>query len=76
MLFSVEQALVGRDEKRAPWKTPAWEAIKQWDMRHIIAIKMNKKKLNKGTVSLFVPFLKLKSLPWNHYYILEAFETW
>ena len=27
MLFSVEQALVGRDEKRAPLKTPAWEAI-------------------------------------------------
>ena len=26
MLFSVEQALVGRDEKRAPLKTPAWEA--------------------------------------------------
>ena len=57
MLFSVEQALVGRDEKRAPRKTPAWEAINQWDMRHIIAIKMNFKKLNKGTVSLFVPFL-------------------
>ena len=27
MLFSVEQAFVGRDEKRAPLKTPAWEAI-------------------------------------------------
>ena len=26
MLFSVEQAFVGRDEKRAPLKTPAWEA--------------------------------------------------
>ena len=26
MLFSVEQAFVGRDEKRAPRKTPAWEA--------------------------------------------------
>ena len=26
MLFSVEQASVGRDEKRAPLKTPAWEA--------------------------------------------------
>ena len=25
MLFSVEQAFVGRDEKRAPLKTPAWE---------------------------------------------------
>ena len=29
MLFSVEQAFVGRVEKRAPLKTPAWEAIKQ-----------------------------------------------
>ena len=26
MLFSVEQAFVGRDETRAPLKTPAWEA--------------------------------------------------
>ena len=27
MLFSVEQAFVGREEMRAPLKTPAWEAI-------------------------------------------------
>ena len=27
MLFSVEQAFVGKDEKRAPLKTHAWEAI-------------------------------------------------
>ena len=27
MLSSVEQAFVGRDEKRAPLKTLAWEAI-------------------------------------------------
>ena len=26
MLFPVEQAFVGRDEKRAPLKTPSWEA--------------------------------------------------
>ena len=26
MLYSVEQAFVGRDERRAPLKTPAWEA--------------------------------------------------
>ena len=26
MLSSVEQAFVGRDGKRAPLKTPAWEA--------------------------------------------------
>ena len=27
MLFPAEQAFVGRDEKRAPLKTPAWEAM-------------------------------------------------
>ena len=26
MLFSVEQAFVGKEEIRAPLKTPAWEA--------------------------------------------------
>ena len=26
MLFPAEQAFEGRDEKRAPLKTPAWEA--------------------------------------------------
>ena len=26
MLSSVEQAFAGRDEKRVPLKTPAWEA--------------------------------------------------
>ena len=26
MLFSVEQAFVGRDERRAPLETPMWEA--------------------------------------------------
>ena len=29
MLFSVEQAFVGREEIRAPLKMPAWEAISQ-----------------------------------------------
>ena len=29
MLFSVEQAFVGREEIRAPLKTPAWEANSQ-----------------------------------------------
>ena len=27
MLFSVEQAFVGREEIRAPLKTPAWEVM-------------------------------------------------
>ena len=30
MLFSVEQALVGRNEKRDPLKTHAREAISTW----------------------------------------------
>ena len=30
MLFSVEQAFVGREEIRAPLKTPAWEAKGNW----------------------------------------------
>ena len=30
MSFSVEQAFVGRDEQRAPLKTPAWEAKHAW----------------------------------------------
>ena len=33
MLFSVEQVFVGRDEKRAPLKTPAWEAIQYWSYK-------------------------------------------
>ena len=34
MSFSVEQAFVGRDEIRALLKTPAWEAMKVWDVEH------------------------------------------
>ena len=38
MLSSVEQAFVGREEKRAPLKTPAWEAsgwVKGGIFRHL-----------------------------------------
>ena len=31
MLFSVEQAFVGRDEIRAPLETPAWEANQEFE---------------------------------------------
>ena len=34
MLFPAEQAFVGRDEKRAPLKTPAWEASIDLKQRH------------------------------------------
>ena len=33
MLFPAEQAFVGRDEKRAPLKMPAWEANSPFDRR-------------------------------------------
>ena len=35
MLSSVEQAFVGRDEKRAPVKKPAWEATLEGPTRDI-----------------------------------------
>ena len=35
MLFSVEQAFVGREEIRAPLKTPAWEARFVFDQQNI-----------------------------------------
>ena len=35
MLFLVEQAFEGRDEKRAPLKMPAWEAISKVVLREI-----------------------------------------
>ena len=35
MLFSVEQAFVGRGEIRAPLKTPAWEAMCGVDLRDL-----------------------------------------
>ena len=39
MLFPVEQAFLGRDEKRAPLKTPAWEATTHWEGRSMSRIK-------------------------------------
>ena len=44
MLFSTEQAFVGRDEKRAPLKTRAWEA-KLIQVRGII-VKYVERSLN------------------------------
>ena len=44
MLFSVEQAFVGRDETRAPLKTPAWEAkqsVKNQFNKHFPALPPN-----------------------------------
>ena len=36
MLFSAAQAFVGKDEKRAPLKTPVWVAI--YGHRHQVSI--------------------------------------
>ena len=44
MLFSIEQAFRGRDGKRAPLKTPAWE-VKPIQARGII-VKYVKRSLN------------------------------
>ena len=44
MLFSVEQAFVGREEIRAPLKTPAWEA----------SDAVNNKEITPGSVMILV----------------------
>ena len=44
MLFSIEQAFVGRDEKRVPLKMPAWE-VKPIQVRGII-VKYVERSLN------------------------------
>ena len=41
MLSSVEQAFVGRDEKRAPLKTPVWEASKGQDEEYFLLPKIS-----------------------------------
>ena len=42
MLFSAEQAFVGRDEKRAPLKTPAWETNSKIDlMLYVYTLSMS-----------------------------------
>ena len=50
MLFSVEQAFVGRDEKRAPLKTPAWEAMLYLANRGFHAKKYRKKERNQREI--------------------------
>ena len=69
MLFSVEQAFVGRDKKRAPLKTPAWEANsfqiageKSCDYLLIIYTKKITKTKNFGRTRLF-EFIQL--IGWN-----------
>ena len=40
-MSSVEKALVGRDEKRAPLKMPAWEASKGQDQEYFLLPKIS-----------------------------------
>ena len=61
MLFSVEQAFVGRDEMRGPLKAPAWEArVDRLNMTHKLVIV--KKRDPRVTFFLhFFPSLRLCS---------------
>ena len=54
MLSSVEREFVGRDEKRAPLKTPAWEAtiLCEGNIKH--------KQRNFDSASRSYTFLELK----------------
>ena len=47
MLSSVEQAFVGRDEKRAPLKTPAGEA-KNYRDQNLLFCKFHEREKIKG----------------------------
>ena len=44
MLFSVEQPFVGRDEKQAPLKTPAWEATSRANVKFCVKFFLSKIK--------------------------------
>ena len=70
MLFSVEQAFVGKEEIRAPLKTPAWEAnhletvLKMTQLSRTLLVNMHLKCLSTkrrvnvllGILILFVSF--------------------
>ena len=48
MLFSVEQAFVGRKEIRAPLKTPAWEATSEHESAIIWGAVFQLTVISKG----------------------------
>ena len=56
MLFSVEQAFVGRDEKRTPLKTSAWEATHSLD-------KIERLRLRRSCSSGFCARSETQSIP-------------
>ena len=45
MLFRVEQAFVRRDEKRAPLKTPSWEATLYVHFQHTVECSKDGRRL-------------------------------
>ena len=49
MLYSVEQAFVGRDERRAPLKTPAWEANAPDDWPFLLCVTVGPSDISKFT---------------------------
>ena len=61
MLSSVDQAFVGRDEKRAPLKTPAWEAITARE-RHEMSYTAFYRQGEHTTTNFFFSFWILQSL--------------
>ena len=67
MLFSLEQAFVGRDEKRALLTTPAWEAIQGPEIRKSFeeAQRTDETKHNKAVLVIFkcVQWLCMARIP-------------
>ena len=62
MLFSIEQAFAGRDEKRAPLKTPAWEANSEGVSRDFLLYVVFGRKRRPRTNSLIVVFFVHNSI--------------
>ena len=60
MLFSVEQAFVGREEIRAPLKTPAWEAIRSAVIKIPCILNSSKDSFIKPEKPSFVNLKKTK----------------
>ena len=58
MLFWVEQAFVGREEIRAPLKTPAWEANLSITIKSLTRCKQK---------VVLAAMLEGKSMPSNHF---------
>ena len=72
MLFSVEQAFVGREEIRAPLKTPAWEAKKSLAC---IAGPWKKEGVHKRETCSLSPRMSLSRTPvlsCTHYFQVPA----